>query len=180
MTEKWKSITGACGYEVSTHGRVRSLPRVNFMGRKYTGRVLLGWRGALGHKYVHIRFDDGEEHKPLVHRLVLEAFVGQAPIGTEGSHLDGKPENNCLDNLVWEDHISNETRKKSHGTLRWGGSHQNSKLNDLQVRVIRRCKGGQKHGISYAELARIFGVHKKTIAKTARGAAWINPIGVAA
>lgn len=52
----------------------------------------------------------------LVHRLVLEAFVGPCPEGMEGCHGDGDPTNNSLGNLRWDTATSNQLDKVRHGT----------------------------------------------------------------
>lgn len=104
-----------------------------------------------------------------VHVMVLESFMGPAPFGHEGSHLDGIPWNNRLDNLKWETHKENCARKLGHGTERFGPSHPSTKLTSVQVSEILsspessrtiaqrmsmsdgyirqlRQKGGWKHG----------------------------------
>lgn len=43
----------------------------------------------------------GRGNQAYVHHLVLEAFVGPAPVGTVGLHWDDDPARNHLDNLRW-------------------------------------------------------------------------------
>lgn len=117
MDEIWKGIPGFTGsYEVSNCGRVRSLSRQvqckDGAFRTFHGRILKPWRSVGGYNQVYL---PGRKPK-LVHRLVLEAFVGPAPEGTECRHLDGDKENNRLDNLQWSTHVENERDKKAHGT----------------------------------------------------------------
>ena len=41
MMETWKPIKDYEGiYEISSHGQVRSMDRVNYVGSKYKGKVL--------------------------------------------------------------------------------------------------------------------------------------------
>ena len=50
-----------------------------------------------------MRLWDGRGYKTrLVHRLVLETFVGAAPAGMEGCHNDGNRFNKRLENLRWD------------------------------------------------------------------------------
>lgn len=119
MTEEWRQIAGYEGYyEVSNHGRVRSLDRV--IARKgkgsclYRGRVISpgdsGWNLQVGLSKGHRRWF------PLVHRLVLEAFVGPCPEGMECCHNDGDYRNNHLTNIRWDTHVNNMRDSIQHGT----------------------------------------------------------------
>ncbi len=103
--ETWKPVSGYVGYyEVSDQGRVRSVDRMIWhnCGREvlYRGRVLRQKMMPRGHRQVTLS-RDGDQRTVLVHRLVLEAFVGPAPEGTEGLHWDDDPGNNRASNLRW-------------------------------------------------------------------------------
>lgn len=86
MSEIWKPIVGCEGrYEVSDQGRVRSVP-----GGKRKGKVLTPVRS--GRYYRVTPFP----HPPmLIHRLVLETFVGPRPEGMECCHNNDDPSDNC-------------------------------------------------------------------------------------
>ena len=106
--ETWKPIPGYEGqYEVSDHGRVRSLTRYVLRkdGRKILckGQVLKPWRQNSGHVAVRL----SRRKRETVHRLVLEAFKGACPIGMEACHADDNPVNNHIDNLRWASHSAN-------------------------------------------------------------------------
>jgi hypothetical protein len=103
--EKWKDITGYEGlYQVSDQGRVRSLDRK--VKSKGSGSYLR--KGQLikpkmrrdGYPSVGLRADGGRKFF-LVHRLVLEAFVGVRPEGMEARHLNDVKSDARLENLVW-------------------------------------------------------------------------------
>ena len=55
-------------------------------------------------------------HTRLVHRLVLEAFVGPRPEGMVARHLNGDPGDNRLENLAWGTQSENNYDKVRHGT----------------------------------------------------------------
>lgn len=105
MTEKWRPIPGWEGtYEVSDHGGVRSVERerVDALGRRYRypGQVIAAVRNAKASAHLAVGlWRDGRLKRMQVHRLVLLAFVGPAPEGTEACHGDGDPTNNRLSNL---------------------------------------------------------------------------------
>jgi len=44
---------------------------------------------------------NGDIKECLVHRLVLETFLGTCPEGWESRHLNGNPLDNRIDNLAW-------------------------------------------------------------------------------
>lgn len=96
----------------------------------------------------------------LVHRLVLEAFVGPCPPGMECRHFpDRDPTNNRLDNLSWATRKQNMEDKASHGTNRKGvPNHKNAGCSSSQARftdpvVIRQIRAEYVPGlVSYKTL----------------------------
>jgi hypothetical protein len=116
------------------------------------------WRRLKGHVdpqgYVVVLL--GRRKDRLVHRLVLEAFVGPCPEGMECRHLDGDPANNRRENLCW-------------GTRRSGERHHRAKLSDLQARIIRHAVApGRRDGVA-SMLARAWGVSAAAVRLIARG-----------
>lgn len=115
MSEHWKPVVGWEGlYEVSDHGRVRSLDRVDRFGRSKPGVMLRPDANRTGHLRVHLYGPEGVS-RPGVHRIVLEAFVGPCPEGMEGCHNDGNPGNNRVGNLRWDTRSANHFDKMRHG-----------------------------------------------------------------
>lgn len=106
-SEIWKPIAGHDGYEVSNLGCVRSLDRV--IHRKATARQPNGARIRLKGKIIAAGVTSSGHHlvmlgrgsPRLVHRLVLEAFVGPCPPGKECLHFDDVKSHNHLANLRW-------------------------------------------------------------------------------
>lgn len=106
--EIWRDVLGYEGaYEVSNLGRVRSLDRFGSDGRRVSGRVMSPGRHHRDrHRQVKL-CQDGVVKNMLVHRLVLEAFVGPCPDGMVACHWDDDPDNNALDNLRWGTLVEN-------------------------------------------------------------------------
>jgi len=114
LTERWVSVHGYEGrYEVSDHGRVKSVQRFR---RGKSGcmvpvpetimRATPKKRSATGRTlpYMEIKLRDGSVRtKPcksfLVHRLVAQAFVGGLYEGAQVDHIDGDHQNNHYANL---------------------------------------------------------------------------------
>lgn len=114
MTERWLSVPGHEGaYEVSDHGRVRSLPRLagNVRPRRRPGQHLAG-RPTLG-GYLRVQMAGQDKY---IHRLVLEAFVAPCPDGMEACHNDGDRTNNHISNLRWDTRLGNCQDIIAHGT----------------------------------------------------------------
>lgn len=67
-------------YEVSSLGRVRSLPRTDHLGRRVNGRMLKNTKHNAGYWMVRlVQHPRKESH--LVHRLVARAAAGVARVG---------------------------------------------------------------------------------------------------
>ena len=105
--EVWLPIKGYEGYyEVSSLGRVRSLPRVvtlsNGVKRPTPGKVLKQSAYGRGYKAVGLTKNNVPD-KRSVHRLVAEAFVPNDEGLPEVNHIDEDKHNNRADNLEWCD-----------------------------------------------------------------------------
>lgn len=119
--ESWLPVVGHEGrYEVSDHGRVRSVDHYASAGihasRLYRGKLLKLLAGEHGRRQVGLHDGAGSAKTALVHHLVLTAFVGPRPPGSEACHADGDASNNALTNLRWDTHLANEADKRRHGT----------------------------------------------------------------
>lgn len=142
MSEKWKDIVGYEGlYQVSDKGRVKSVKRMvkcrEGVSRVQNERI----KGCSSGKYRHVMttlWRDNEQEGVYVHRVVLEAFTGKPMYGMTGSHIDGDPTNNSIDNLVWETQKDNNARKEGHGTLQRGENHSSTSITEEDVFSIRR------------------------------------------
>lgn len=151
----WKDL-----YEVSDQGRVR---------RTATKRVLKP--GAHPRGYHSIVFSNAPLRTcKLVHRLVLEAFVGPCPKGLETLHGNGVRTDNRLSNLRWGTSSENEDDKRRHGTSSQGTGNAMVKLTEEQVQEVRTryANGGE----SQKTLAAAYGVAQGTISRLVTGARW--------
>ena len=118
--EIWKPVVGSPAYEVSTLGRVRSLPqRRRQMSRWGTyywhstkGKLLKPGIASNGYPTVAI----GRGNTRTVHSLVAEAFIGPYPEGCEVRHKDGDRENPKLDNLEYGSRTDNIFDAVNHGS----------------------------------------------------------------
>jgi hypothetical protein len=158
----WKAIIGAPGYEVSDDGFVRSwLGMGRAAGtRSASPRLLRLQSNGRGYRVVYPKGDNGKVTL-LVHRLVLEAFVGPCPDGHEASHLNGDRGDNRLANLAWETASENNRRKAEHGTRK-----TRAKLTETDVAAIRASPDPR------LVLAVRYGVTPSAIGLILRGETW--------
>lgn len=111
--QKWLPVPGfEERYEVSDGGQVRSVGLYvnNRWGTRtwLPGKMLTGSQHSYGHIYVALRDADGHQRVVPVHRLVLQAFVGDPPPGKpNGLHRNDIPTDNRLINLYWGDRAEN-------------------------------------------------------------------------
>jgi len=111
-------LTRFPGYAITDDGRVFSCRK------KYRGGYCNRWREYKqahrpdGHRYVNFTYD-GKQTATGVHRLVLEAFVGQQPDGMMCCHNNG---------IAWDNRVSN---------LRWGTAQDNTD-DMIRHRTFRR------------------------------------------
>ena len=115
--EIWKPVVGyEDAYEVSSRGKVRSVDRVTERGAKLRGVPLTEFKTP--HGYVRVGLcKHGKTRTTLVHPLVLEAFVGPRPAGSDCRHLNDVPDDNRIENLAWgsrSENVYDSVRNGSH------------------------------------------------------------------
>lgn len=140
--EVWRPIPRFEGrYEASNLGRLRNLDRIVhkrihgvISEQFYKGRIIGGKAQSDGYCLATLGGKKGGRW--AIHRMVLEAFVGDCPAGMEGCHGDGKPSNNALYNLRWDTHFANNQDRKRHGNYAVGESHPMSKITEEKARLI--------------------------------------------
>ena len=118
-TEDWRPVVGWPMYEVSSHGRVRSLdmqvPAKGGATARRSGRILKAVRASSGYLGVSLA-RNGKKIRVSIHRLVLFAFRGPPKDGHETRHKNGKKSCNSLSNLQWGSKIENHADQVAHGT----------------------------------------------------------------
>jgi hypothetical protein len=145
--EQWRPIPGYEGsYEVSDHGRVRSLDRQVPHAKYGTMRVRGGLLQTIN---VHGRpgitlHDCGKRRQALVHSLMLEAFVGPRPPGHEACHGDGDKRNNRLGNLRWDTTSANVLDQVRHGVHKEARKTHCPRRHELIAPNLRPGRGGRR------------------------------------
>lgn len=169
---EYRPIAGFLGYRVGNDGTVwscwrrGSLPVLtdNWRQRKLkiskkTGYVMAG-----------LKREDGY-HWLLVHRIVLEAFVGPCPNGHECRHFpDPNRQNNNLSNLSWGTRQQNAADKVLHGSIVCGERQSLSKLTEEDVREIRSLYHSGR--AKQTALANQYGITQANVSEIVRNRTW--------
>lgn len=168
--EIWKNVVNLSDYyEVSNLGNVRSKTRkgiTNLGERSYGGNVVLK---KISHKsgYDVVNLTTKNSRKQyLVHRLVIEAFIGEKPNGMECCHNNGDRKDNRLENLRWDTRKNNHADKLLHGTWQYGEKIGTSKLKEWQAKEVKYS------GLSLDLLAKKFNVSKGCVSKIRYLSSW--------
>ncbi len=111
-TEEWLPVVGwEDYYEVSDQGRVRRI--LGGRGSRSFGRCK---KLTVSNAHAVVSMNrPGTQVTELVHRLVLEAFVGPSLEGMQGCHNDGNGLNNDLANLRWDSAKGNASDRVRDG-----------------------------------------------------------------
>lgn len=179
--EEWRPVVGYEGrYEVSSQGRVRSVGREVKFGDRFRvvkPRIVRQYISENGYLCVYVsregEYKRGWDREVVVHKLVLEAFVGARPGGCWASHLDDVKTDNRLVNLVWDTPRGNIENAVRNGRRVRGFSKPNvckltpSQVDEIKGRYVRgkRGTGGWKGNV--LELAREFNVSESLINEVA-------------
>ena len=112
LKEKWKEIKEFPGYEVSNLGNVRCFR--NSQGKITKNfRILKPLLNKDGYYYVDL-YNNRKQHHKRIHRLVLNAFVGEQP-NLVANHINGNKLDNKLSNLEWVTPKDNSTLASKQG-----------------------------------------------------------------
>lgn len=147
MTEKWLPVNGYEGlYEVSDHGRVKSLDRrvASPRGTRLApGRVMRPVRLNHGHLGIRLAKEGNKTHF-LIHRLVLTAFVG--PSDLHALHRDDDKDNNHISNLYWGTQSDNAYDRVRNGNHHYANrttcvrGHKFTSVEWEKRRICRTCR----------------------------------------
>lgn len=135
--EIWKPIKGYEGtYEVSNLGHVRSLVRIDRLGRFVPEKIRSIKKNNRGYVQISL-YKDGRAKYYLLHRLVAEAFIPNPDNLPQINHKDENKDNNCVENLEWCDNIYN--RRYGTGYARSVAKHDYKKIGAGNRRPVVQC-----------------------------------------
>lgn len=150
--ERWTPVPNYEGYyEVSSEGRVKSLPRIvnrkNDSVQPWPGKILKPQLDKTGYQSVTL-CKDGFETRKMVHRIVAESFLERVDGSPYVLHGNGNKRDNRLQNLRWGTNSENVQDTIKHGTRRsfWAerthcsSNHEYTEENTRWYKGHRYCK----------------------------------------
>jgi hypothetical protein len=138
MDEKWRKIPEFDGYEISNHGRLRSLK---------TNKLLKPYKSSVGYYETQL-YKNGKFLHVRIHRLVALTFLGPCPPDHCVHHKDKTKDNNHYKNIEYvliKNHLSD---------------YHNS-LSKAEINEIRHLY--LNHVDNITELSELIGVNRGTI-----------------
>ena len=163
MMEEWKPIFGYEGlYEVSDHGRVKSLARADAMGRWVRERILKQARHSGAYLTVTLS-KNGKTRTHFVHILVAKTFLLRPVERNEVNHIDFNRQNNRKSNLEWVTTCGNRAHSRMSGRLR-------GRFGESQRLVAINTESGDvREFVSQGVAASELGINQSCISRTLAG-----------
>lgn len=134
--EVWKDVVGFEGlYRVSNTGLVKTVPRIDSLGRNVREIVLKTRHNNRGYVQVHL-YKDGKGYMQLLHRVVATAFLPNPTNLPQINHKDEDKDNNALSNLEWCTNLYN--RRYGTGYQRSCEKHDYKKIGMRNAKSVRQ------------------------------------------
>ena len=168
--ERWKEIEGLDGYyQVSDHGRVRSVTRhiTHTNGKSYIKEgAIMSFNPNSPQLYKYATFSVNQKRVyESVHRLVAKAFVPNPNNFNVVNHLDSDRHNNHFTNLEW----CTRSRNYHHAVETGVGYRGKPKLTESDVIEIHALL---KQGIYHHIIGDRYGVTAGTISGISKCKTW--------
>lgn len=169
--EIWKKISSIDNYEVSSLGRVRSCDRIICKTYKngvvqsctFKGKIMKTPVNDLGYKRINIC-----RRYLKVHRLVVEAFIGEIGPGFVVNHKNGVKTDNRIENLEIVTYSENLIHAVKNNLIKNFGGSKN--LNKEEVNTIKFFYNHPKRHRNCASiLGKVFDRSSTSIRNIARG-----------
>lgn len=154
--EEWKQILGFGRYEVSSLGRIRN--------RDNNNTILRPNLDSAGYLKV-----DLYDVTTRIHRCVAEAFLPNPYNLTFVNHIDGIKFYNWVSNLEWVTERENNLHAVRLGLSASGERHYKAVLTEMDVKTIKDLI---RNGLSNADIAAVYGIHRGTVSEIRLGRSW--------
>lgn len=150
MIEVWSPIQQYEGlYEVSNHGRIRSLPRTAAVQgnshRAVPGKERKTFLNAKGY-FIVVLSKNNQLKTFTVHQLVAQAFMPGFVKGQELNHIDGNKANPRIDNLELSDASHNQLHAVRTGLKSKTGTSQYRNVTYIDnPKAVSKWAGSIRH-----------------------------------
>lgn len=173
--EIFKPVKGYDGlYEISNHGKVKSLPKI------WGTRRVIGKKGET--ELMAAKVDNGYPRVVLsknsitksfsVHRLVAEAFVENPNNYPIVNHINSIRDDNYYENLEWTTYKGNAIHAFQNGNRKGqlGEANPQSKYKDRDIKIIKKLHLDGYY--SQNEIAEMFEDRQGNISRIVNGQRW--------
>jgi hypothetical protein len=170
--EIWIPINGfETIYSISSYGRIR---RDTGSINTFAGKIFKQPVTPCGYISVSLS-NKGKRETWLLHRLVMNNFIGKCPKDKEVNHIDGNKLNNHVSNLEYITKSQNHKHAFSIGIKKAirGSIHVNTTLNEDQVLWIRKnYKKYNRGGFNLKNIADKFNIDFRTVGNIIKRVRW--------
>ena len=146
--EEWKIIEEFPDYAVSNLGRIKRIREGKKGSRFKIGHILKLNKKKTGYLEIALT-KSGKRYFRLIHRIVLETFIGSMN-GLQVNHINGIKTDNRLENLEWCTHSENIKHAYKIGLMNMKGEN-NPSFGKLQSEDSKRKKSEKLKGIYVGE-----------------------------
>jgi len=161
-----KKIPIGTGYYIDKAGRVYS----DKIGNSKVKRKTLREKSICKSRgYFNVSLSINNKSRGYtIHYLLLITYRRFPKLKEVCRHLNGNPLDNRLENLKWGTYQENSNDRKIHGTLLRGKNHPMNKLEEEEVREIKKLgKKGKwrknEKGGNYQEIAKNLTLHHQLL-----------------
>lgn len=167
--EKWASIEGYNGYEVSNIGRVRALDRIienptvkggTIRKQKIKGRILKPHKSNKGYMIIDLS-NNTVRKKFTIHRLVGMAFIPNKENKPCINHKNEVKDDNRVENLEWVTYLENNKYNDKHKRC--------ARFFEKSIYRINEATGEKKKYKSAKEAKDLDGFNATRIARCCKG-----------
>jgi hypothetical protein len=172
IKEIWKDIPKYEGlYQASNFGRIKSITRMDSIGRKRIGKILV----LCGNPYQHVMLSKNGIVKLIrVHKIIANLFVKNPFNKPQINHRNGIKADNSAKNLEHCTQSENNKHSFKEGlkkpTCLTGEKNPAAKLKINDIKYIRDTFKNQKY--SRQELANQFHIHISHLNRIIRNEVW--------
>jgi len=181
--ENWRDVVGYEGiYQVSDLGRVKSLDRDSYfirrgkkIPRKHISRILKQHQNMFGYMTVCLNKPGSKQRSHKVHRIVAEAFIDNQLSYLQVNHIDGKKDNNKIENLEWCNNKQNIVHAYSIGLImpKLGSNSHLAKIKEEDVIKIKKLI---LSGETLENIARLYNISASMVGRIKANKAWKHVI----
>lgn len=173
MIELWKAIKGFDRiYDISNYGRLRTY-RKSVKGQQIVcespQKLMRPSKDKNGYLIATLK-RDGKNKYIKLHRAVLEAFVGECPVGMECCHKNDIKDDNRVCNLKWDTHKNNQVKYGGARKIIGKGEKNPAAIfTDRQVIAMRQLAA---KNICIRDIATATGASYQNVYRIIKGYRW--------